>query len=74
MMSTTTDQQSPSRDGKADTVSEGTTSTTTTVVAPNDPMNSSPQNKQDNSLENENSLPSDTLPQTDEEEAMVPKK
>ena len=49
MMSTTTDQQSPSRDGKADTVSEGTTSTTTTVVAPNDPLNSSPQSKQDNS-------------------------
>ncbi len=46
-MSTTTDQQSPSRDGKADTVSEGTTSTATTDVAPNDPMNSSPQDKQD---------------------------
>jgi len=49
MMSTTTDQQSPSRDGKADTVSEGTTFTTTTVVAPNDHLNSSPQSKQDNS-------------------------
>ena len=73
-MSTTTNQQSPSRNGKADTVSERTTSTATTVVAPNDPLNSSPQSKQDNSLENENSLPYDTLTQTDEEEAMLPKR